>query len=452
MNTFQRIKEEKDLAEKKEKRAQRLQQIALRSKMTKEEILADIRKINEKDIYKVNQVIYDKWDLFLRDEEELDVLLHLFVQRRAMKDTLDCKLKAIDTDAFICDTFDEEIEACRALHKKMISDSMVEKYAPRLIAVKEELADDFALQRETLVDMETTFFLYGYTYEEYIAFCFMDKSLKERLSFLSSAERRKVLSCINDEEASNLFHDKHACYLKFQKYFRREQICVCSNNDFAEFRKFCGKVPVFVKKPLVAQKGKGVAPIYIDDTTDLKALMEMLLNENGPFVAEEMIKTHESINALNPDSVNTVRVETFFDGRTATIANAFLRVGKAGHFVDNGSAGGIIVPIDLEKGTLTAIGKDKTNVVYKAHPDTGIIFDGYEIPKWKSLVKLTKKLASMYPAVKYVGWDMTLNKRGKWVVVEGNAKPGGLGVQRSSGKGTRADFFQVIQKTPNDFR
>ena len=48
--------------------------------------------------------------------------------------------------------------------------------------------------------------------------------------------------------------------------------------------------------------------------------------------------------------------------------------------------------------------------------------------------------------------NLTLNERGKWLVVEGNARPGGFGIQRSSGVGTRKDFFRVIGKHPNDFR
>ena len=452
MNTFQRIKDAKDAAEKKEKREQRLQRICERANLSKSEILADIKRINEKGIYKITQVMYGKWDLFFRSEEELEKTLHLLAQRRGLKDAVQEKRKKMDAGQLSCECLLEEMEQCRMINRQLISESMVEKYAPQVAAVKAELLEDHDLLKETITDMETMFFLHGYTYEEYIAFRFMDKRLEERLTFLSGAERRKVLIAINDEEASNLFHDKHACYEKFKRYFRRKQVCVYDKGDFAAFQKFCKRIPAFVKKPIVAQKGKGVEPVYIGDSTDIKSLMETLLAENGPFVAEEVIKTHDALKKLNPDSVNTVRVETFFDGRHAYISNAFFRVGKAGFFVDNGSAGGIIVPIDLETGRLTEIGRDKMNITYRVHPDTGITFDGYQIPNWKRLLKLAKKLAAMHPAVKYVGWDLTLNQRGKWVVVEGNARPGGFGIQRSSGKGTRADFFRIIQKNPNDFR
>ena len=439
---FETIKAARDQAEKKEKRAERLQRISQRSGMSEEAIRKDIKEINEKNIYKINQAIYGKWDFYCRSEENRENLLWLLAKRRAMKDAGQPAYERIG----------EETETCQSLHRQMISESMVEKYAPQVAAVKAELLEDHDLLRETIVDMETMFFLYGYTYEEYIAFRFMDKSLEERLAFLSGAERRKVLIALNDEEASNLFHDKHACYLKFKRYFRRRQVCVYGADDFSTFEKFCRKAPGFVKKPLVSQKGKGVELVHTEQKTDLRALMETLLTENGPFVAEEVIETHDALKKLNPDSVNTVRVETFFDGRHAYISNAFFRVGKAGFFVDNGSAGGIIVPIDLETGRLTEIGRDKMNITYRIHPDTGITFDGYQIPNWNQLLKLAKKLAAMHPAVKYVGWDLTLNQRGKWVVVEGNARPGGFGIQRSSGKGTRADFFRIIQKSPDDFR
>ena len=452
MNTFHSIKEAKDKADKKEKRLARLQRMMERSRMSEEEILDDIQRINEKGIYKINQAIYGKWDFFFRNEEQCNQILSLFAQRRAIKDGVHEKLKEIDADILGLECLLEEHETCLAINRQMISESMVEKYAPQVAAVKSELLENHDKLKETIADMETMFFLYGYTYEEYVAFRFMDKTMEERMSFLSGAERRKVLIAINDEEACNLFHDKHACYLKFKKYFRRKQTCIYHKKDYAEFQRFCKKVPAFVKKPIVAQKGKGVEPIFTDKNTDLKALMKSLLDENGPFVMEEIIETHPALKAVNPDSVNTVRVETFFDGKKAAISNAFFRVGKAGYFVDNGSAGGIIVPINLESGTLTATGRDKTNMTYTIHPDTGIVFDGYELPNWSQLLKLSKKLAAVHPLVPYVGWDLTLNERGKWLVVEGNARPGGFGIQRSSGVGTRKDFFRVIGKHPNDFR
>lgn len=452
MHAFQLLKEAKDLAEKQEKRRNRLNQIMERSGRSEKEILEDIKRINQMGLYKINQAVYGKWDMFSRAEEDLELTLQLLAQRRKIKTAADEKIRQLDSGLGNPGLLREETAACDALHRRCISESMVEKYGPKIIAVKGELSENPEMLKETLVDMETMFFLFGYTYEEYLAFRFMDKDLEERLSFLSGAERRKVLIAINDEQGCNLFHDKHACYETFRKYFRRRQVCVYEKDDFADFQRFCRKTPVFVKKPVVAQKGRGVAPVSIEKHTDLKALMLQLLEENGPFVAEELIETHDALKAVNPDSVNTVRVETFYDGRKAVISNAFFRVGKAGFFVDNGSAGGIIVPIDLTTGRLAAVGKDKTNVSYSVHPDTGIVFEGYQIPNWKQLQKLSCKLAKIHPSVKYVGWDLTLNRRGKWVVVEGNARPGGLGVQRSSGKGTRADFFRIIGQNPKNFR
>ena len=452
MNRFRQIKEAKELAEKREQRAQRLRRLSERSNLSESEILKDVKRINEKGIYKINQVIYGKWDLFCRSEADLEHTLQLMAERRPLKTAAQEKVKMIDEGQLSYDSLSEVTDACRGLHHQMISASMVEKYAPQIAAVKAELLEDHDLLKKTIVDMETMYFLYGYTYEEYIAFRFMDKDFAERMTFLSGAERRNVLIAINDGEACDLFHDKHACYLKFKKYFRRKQVCIYGEEDFDVFRRFCRKKTAFVKKPIVAQKGRGVEPVYLDRSTDIRSLMRTFLVENGPFVVEEMIKTHEALTVMNPDSVNTVRVETFFDGKNAYIANAFFRVGKAGFFVDNGSAGGIIVPIHLETGKLAEQGRDKTNITYRVHPDTGIPFKDYQIPNWKQLIKLSRKLASMHPAVQYVGWDLTLNQRGKWVVVEGNARPGGFGIQRSSGIGTRADFFRVIQKNPNDFR
>ena len=450
-NRFVEIKEAKALLEQKEKRQKRMQMIEVQTGLSSKEITARIKEINEKGLFKITAYLYWKWDMHRLEDAALEELLALMARRKKLKTQASKKHMQVDDGQLEVAALEEDVLQCNAINQQMLSKAMIDNMVEAWKIHDHYWKDEEDLTK-LVVDMETMNILFDYTYEEYLSFDFQEKSLEERLTYLSGKERKNVLLSINDEAASDLFHDKHQTYCKYEKYFRREQACVYDEEDFQAFQQFCKKHPVFVKKPLVSYKGRGVEPIRLDGSEDLQAVMSRLVEENGPFVVEELIETHDGMKAMNPDSVNTVRVETFYNQGNPVIATGFMRVGKAGHFVDNGSAGGIIIPIHMESGILTAIGRDKTNVTYTAHPDTGITFDGYQIPKWNDLVKLSKKLALMTPEVPYIGWDFTLNTRGKWVIVEGNARPGGFGNQRSSGRGMRREFFDTIGKNPNQFK
>ena len=62
---------------------------------------------------------------------------------------------------------------------------------------------------------------------------------------------------------------------------------------------------------------------------------------------------HEAVSAIYPHSVNTVRVLTCVDAdRRPVVLAALLRLGTGRRHVDNASAGGIFVGIDLATGRL----------------------------------------------------------------------------------------------------
>ena len=129
--------------------------------------------------------------------------------------------------------------------------------------------------------------------------------------------------------------------------------------------------------------------------------------EHGAFTAEELIDAHESLRKLNPDSVNTVRICTYNDNGRYVVHNSFAKIGRAGSFVDNGGAGGILVNIDKESGVMDSDGIDENCSHYTSHPDTGVTFRGFEYPEWNKALETALKAAAKLPDVKYIGWDLT---------------------------------------------
>jgi len=193
--------------------------------------------------------------------------------------------------------------------------------------------------------------------------------------------------------------------------------------------------------------GRGIKPI--EPKRGKKELQfKELLDEYGSFIVEELIQPHDAIRTLNPDSVNTVRVITYFDGEKTIIHDTFMKVGKKGSFVDNGGAGGIFVSVDPITGKFKSNGCDENGVIYETHPDTGVPFIGYQLPDWEQARALGMELSTKVPGLKYIGWDFTYTKKKKWIIVEGNAKTQFFGQQCTTGVGMRKNFIETVNYVP----
>ena len=57
---------------------------------------------------------------------------------------------------------------------------------------------------------------------------------------------------------------------------------------------------------------------------------------------------------------------------------------------------------------------------YECHPDSGVKFEGWQIPRYDELVSTVKEMhLNVMPDHPYIGWDMALTDEG-WVVIECN--------------------------------
>jgi D-alanine-D-alanine ligase-like ATP-grasp enzyme len=54
------------------------------------------------------------------------------------------------------------------------------------------------------------------------------------------------------------------------------------------------------------------------------------------------------------------------------------------------------------------------------HPDTHLIFDGYEIAPLKNVVETAKRLHGLLPQIKMISWDWSLDRNNVPVLIEIN--------------------------------
>ncbi len=154
--------------------------------------------------------------------------------------------------------------------------------------------------------------------------------------------------------------------------------------------------------------------------TDVSMIIDVLLQ--GSFLFQEVPEQQRDIAMIYPYSLNTMRIDTYLDScGNISLMTGLMRFGTGGRVVDNISTGGIFVPVDMETGRL----KQKAfqllehgGNIYVSHPDTGFVFEGFEVPFFQEVQEMLVALVRMLPDI-LLGWDVALTSEGP-VIIEGS--------------------------------
>lgn len=298
-------------------------------------------------------------------------------------------------------------------------------------------------KKELKEDMLKWYFIYGYTFNEYISYKFFEKRNEERLEFLS--DRDIILICYeyNDIEDMSIISNKSKTYEKFKKYFKRDVISINNNTDFKEVESFFNKHHKFIKKNVFESCGRGVE--IIDLKNENKNIEELFreFELEGDLILEELVTQTDDLAKFNQSSVNTLRCITFNTNNGIKTPFFFMRFGRKGKSIDNGAAGGLIVEVNSDNGTLGEA-TDEYGNRFKYHPDSKLNFEGFRIPDWDEAIEICKDISSQIPTVSIIGWDLAHTKDG-WVIIEGNSMTEIIGVQSTKLKGIRTEIEKLIK-------
>lgn len=300
-----------------------------------------------------------------------------------------------------------------------------------------------SLDESTLNDILFCYFAYGFTPDEYLCFGLCSRQLKERREFLSDRDRKIIVYSINDIIEIERFLDKWKTYKAYEPFFGRQAIGVHKGSSINDFKRFIELHEAFVIKNVRLSKGDSVRLVRREDIEAPEKFYDELVS-SGSTILEELIVQSEVMAAINPSSVNTVRVITLGTKNGVKVVDCFLKAGRNGSFVDNGGAGGLLVGIDSETGLLSTDARDEFSNAFESHPDTRLHFQGYALPDWNELIELARKLSSTEESIPYIGWDFAHTEHG-WVVVEGNASSQLIGPQIVTQTGSRKRMLNVLQ-------
>ena len=296
------------------------------------------------------------------------------------------------------------------------------------------------------------YFSYGFTPSEFLAYDLADKTVYELKEYISDRGSVRYAHRINDTEAIALFFDKNRTYEVFKTYFCRDAVAIHTAQDHDSFCDFVKKHPVFVKKDARESCGRGIELV---DTTGFSAQeTKVLFDEyvtNGNVILEEKIKQSGELNVINQSTVNTVRCLTLVTKHGVIVPWCFGKLGRAGFFIDNGAAGGLLAGIDVQTGTILPDSCcDEFGNRYKTHPDNGLEIEGFRYPEWDEMIRICKEMATVVPGARWIGWDMAHTEKG-WVVVEGNSVTEVIGPQSTLQRGIRKEFDDYLRDVQTVF-
>lgn len=178
----------------------------------------------------------------------------------------------------------------------------------------------------------------------------------------------------------------------------------------------------FVLKPSV-DSGEGRLIRFFDgpecDAGTVSAAFDAL---GGNFIAQERIEQHEILRRLNPGSLNTVRIITFFFENQVHVLSAILRIGGSGSKVDNIGAGGYACAVGPD-GRLASMALNRKSEK-REMSETGVRFDSVTIPGYGAALETVKRLHARMAHFKIIGWDIAVGEDEEPILIEFNTAPG----------------------------
>jgi hypothetical protein len=242
-----------------------------------------------------------------------------------------------------------------------------------------------------------------------------------------------------------LYHDKAVC----------EQLCkaleVRQPRSFGmiepdgpyreQLEQFSCSVPGerLILKPIFGHGGNGICILEQDDygiivhtpSSDLP-LSDFQLECS--VVVQQFIKQDPRIAAIWPSSVNTIRVVTLLQPSGDVLnVTASMRFGVGKAYVDNWSAGGVSIGVDLKTGKLRKVAYDKRGNQYLRHPSSQVLFEGFQIPEWQRVLELAHRVQRGLPFCRMLGLDICLDEQGDPILIEINPTPDLLPMEQANG-------------------
>lgn len=277
---------------------------------------------------------------------------------------------------------------------------------------------------------------HGACFDDYYLLRFFEKSRAERREYLTLSLYYELERQKNRLDKAQILRDKALFIHHFQDLLGRQ---AWTWEDVLAQPGHTRPPDRIVVKSRWGVRGRDIhfPAEPLPDWTAVHAYMRSRPGRPEHYVCEAYVQQHPCLAALNPGTVNTLRVMTWQEGGRVTVWGTILRVGR-GHGPDNWARGGLGAWV-AEDGTVSgpAMPKNPFMPPIEVHPDSRQPITGLRIPGLEAARQLAIASALRLPEVQSVGWDIALGLDGP-CLIEGNDRWSHQLLQCVLGRGCRA--------------
>jgi hypothetical protein len=297
-------------------------------------------------------------------------------------------------------------------------------------------------------DFAYIFFVLRYFPDNYSQCRFWEKSRSEWKYYYGSIydpyQRAALRKEVQPADYIVLFDDKEVC----------NQLCEAAELPVPNVAGFLDKTPdqlerlgdlvdraggdKLIVKPVRGKGGHGIFVAWSEagrlrvKAKDPRAAADVLHIESRSIV-QSFVAQHAELEKIAANSINTIRIQTLQTrGDEILIVGAMIRFGVDDAVVDNLSSGGIGVGIDIDTGKLMERAQDFASRTYRAHPNSGVEFLGYQVPMWPEVVDLARRIQQCFPYYRFLGHDIAITPDGP-VIIEINPEPDNVMMEQCYG-------------------
>lgn len=297
-------------------------------------------------------------------------------------------------------------------------------------------------------------FFYNTHPMDYFQFGFIEQNKSVMNEHANMLFMRRFHESLNKKKLQSIFKNKISFLERFKSFTYRKFFLITNNNknEFISWIKNHDFDKLIIKK-LKGTGGYAVKKVEIKDnyiTIDKNILtledFFYYCNKSDYLLLEEYVVQHKELMKWNPNCLNTVRIVTVIDKeKKVHMIGAVIRVGVDAD-VDNFHSGGIAVNVNVDTGKLEENGfrldpEEKSDFI--SHPNSGVVFNGLQIPYWHETLNLVKEAANVVPEVRTVGWDIAISEKGP-ELIEGNDNWDKIIIEKGLRKGIKSYLSQFL--------
>ena len=222
-----------------------------------------------------------------------------------------------------------------------------------------------------------------------------------------------------------------------------------SNNELIDEKKalnLCDTGNELVIKPTVdSGGGKNILLFYSKDgVVDRDQKLRTVFKDYGKdFIVQKIVRQHEQLKALNPTSLNTIRVMTYLTENKVDILSTIIRIGRKGSSTDNATTGGISCGIQ-KNGRFNTLGYQLSGQSFET-TDSGIKFEDVKLNFMSKIFETASELHQEAPFFKLISWDFAIDNDENVVLIEYNVMGQGINSHQLNNGPVLSPLLEILK-------